>query len=111
MNTLVLEHESLATGVTFAADSFSVSLNDGRCLAIPLAWFPRLLDGSIREREKYSLLGGGEGVHWPDLDEDISVEDLLSGRGSCESQTSLGKWLSARHRSKALTPRAATGRR
>jgi len=98
MNTLVLEHESLATVIAFSGDSFTVSLNDGRSIAIPLAWFPRLLEGTMKERAKYTLIGGGEGIHWPGLDEDIRVEDLLSGRGSQESQASLKKWLQSRRK-------------
>ncbi|WP_230980122.1 DUF2442 domain-containing protein [Oryzicola mucosus] len=67
------------THVTFAADSFSVELSDGRVLSVPLAWFPRLLHATPEQREKLTL--STRGLHWEDLDEDISVEGLLAGRG------------------------------
>ena len=71
-------------------------LDDGRRLAVPLAWFPRLLDGTKAERADYELIGEGEGIHWPQLDEDISVEGLLAGRRSAESAGSLAKWMARR---------------
>ncbi len=98
MNTLTLEHECLVTGLSFSGDSFTVHLNDGRHISIPLAWYPRLLAGTKAEREHYKLIGGGEGIHWPKLDEDIRVDDLLSGYRSQESQISLKKWLQKRHK-------------
>ena len=98
MNILTLEHECLATRLSFSEDSFTVYLNDGRHIAIPLAWYPRLLAGTKRERENYELIGGGEGVHWPKLDEDILVDGLLSGRPSQENQSSLKKWLQKRRK-------------
>jgi len=67
-------------------------LDDGRALSVPLAWYPRLLDGTQTERENYELIGDGEGIHWPELDEDISVEGLLAGRRSAESAASPAKW-------------------
>ena len=63
---------------------------------MPLAWFPRLMHASIEEREHWRLIGNGTGIHWEDLDEDISVEGLLAGHPSGESQTSLAKWLRER---------------
>jgi len=98
MNILSLEHECLATKLSFSEDSFTVYLNDGRHITIPLAWYPRLLAGTKHERENYELIGGGEGVHWPKLDEDILIEGLLAGRPSQESQSSLKKWLQKRRR-------------
>ncbi len=74
----------------------SVRLDDGRVLSVPLAWFPRLLHGTEAERKNYELLGEGEGIHWPELDEDISVEGLLAGRRSAESAASLAKWTQRR---------------
>lgn len=65
-------------------------------LSTPLAWYPRLLYGAKQEREKYELIGDGEGIHWPDLDEDINVEGLLAGRRSVESDASLTRWLEKR---------------
>jgi len=73
-----------------------VDLNDGRTLSAPLAWYPRLLHATARERRKWRLVGGGEGIHWPDLDEDVSVKGLLAGRPSVESQASFKRWLARR---------------
>lgn len=75
MNTSILEYEHLAMGISFSEDSLSVNLNDGRCITVPLAWYPRLLAGTKREREHYEFIGGGEGIHWPGLDEDILVNE------------------------------------
>jgi hypothetical protein len=77
-------------------DALSVELSDGRTISVPLAWFPRLAHGTADERQKWRLIANGRGIHWTDLDEDISVENLLSGKPSGESQTSLKKWLEAR---------------
>jgi len=71
----------------------TVRLDDGRALSVPLTWYPRLLHGTAAERETYELIGDGEGIHWPALDEDISVEGLLAGRRSAESAVSLAKWI------------------
>jgi hypothetical protein len=79
-------------------DALTVILLDGRTVTVPLSWYPRLANGSSAERLNWQLLGGGHGIHWPDLDEDISVEALLAGRPSGESQSSLQKWLSSRGR-------------
>ena len=98
MNTLTLEHECPAIGISFSGDSFTVHLNDGRHVAIPLAWYPRILAGTKHERENYTFIAGGEGIHWPKLDEDVRVDDLLSGYRSQESQISLKKWLQKRHK-------------
>jgi hypothetical protein len=98
MNTFTLEHEPLASNLSFSTDSLTVHLNDGRHIAVPLAWYPRLLTGTKTERENYNFIGSGEGIHWPDLDEDIRVEDLLSGWPSQESRTSLKKWLQKRRK-------------
>ena len=73
-----------------------VDLRDGRTVTAPLRWYPRLLHGTARERRNWRLIGGGVGIHWPDLDEDLSVEGILAGRPSAESQASLKKWLSDR---------------
>jgi len=73
-----------------------MDLSDGRTVFVPLAWFPRLLHGTPEERNKWRLIGDGEGIHWPDLDEDISVENLILGKSSGESQKSFKKWLEAR---------------
>lgn len=81
MTTLTIESEPLATSVSFTADAFHVTLDDGRALSIPLAWFPRLLHGTPEQLHHWELIGLGQGIHWPDLDEDISVAGILAGRG------------------------------
>ena len=96
MSSLHTEKEALAEEVVFNKDSFSVTLSDGRVLTVPLAWFPRLVHGSEKERKNYRLIGMGTGIHWPDLDEDISVEGIIHGRASGESQESLENWLRER---------------
>ena len=80
MSTLTIETDPLATDVSFSASMLQVTLDDGRELAVPLEWFPRLRDGSPAARLNWRLIGHGEGIHWPDLDEDISVLGLLSGK-------------------------------
>ena len=76
-----------------------VELRDGRVVSVPLAWYPRLGEGSPRERKRWEPLGLGIGIHWPDLDEDISVEGLLAGARSGESNTSLNAWRAGRRNS------------
>lgn len=73
-----------------------VDLVDGRTVTVPVQWYPRLANGTPAERRHWRLIGRGEGIHWPDLDEDIGVEDLLAGRPSGESRTSLQRWLKSR---------------
>jgi len=73
-----------------------VDLADGRTIAVPLAWFPRLANGTPEERANWQLIGRGVGIHWTDLDEDISVESLRAGRRSGETQDSLRRWLQRR---------------
>ena len=81
MRTLTLESEPVAVDVVFSTDSLRVTIDDGRELSVPLAWFPRLLHGSPEQRDQWELIGRGEGLHWEALDEDISVAGLLAGRG------------------------------
>jgi len=88
----------LAEDVTVTDDRLRVDLSDGRSIVVPLAWYPRLLHASPAERKNWRQIGKGKGIHWEDVDEDISVEGLLAGRPSGESQTSLRKWLAARSR-------------
>jgi hypothetical protein len=88
--------EALAQRVTASDEALSVDLADGRTITVPRAWFPRLSHGSPTERANWRLVGGGVGVHWPDLDEDISVESLLARRRSGEGRESLRRWLQAR---------------
>ena len=99
MSTLKVEQsEAKAQHVKVTADTLTVDLTDGRTISVPLAWFPRLLHGSGKERRNWRFISRGEGIHWPDLDEDISVEGLLQGQQSRESLTSLEKWLQTRRR-------------
>jgi hypothetical protein len=87
-----------AQHVAISDESLTVDLSDGRSISVPLAWYPRLLRGSPGERQNWRLIGNAEGIHWPDLDEDISVENLLLGQRSGESQDSFKKWLEKRNR-------------
>ncbi len=87
---------ALAMTVAINGDSLSIELSDGRVIAVPVAWFPRLARGTTTEQNHWRLIGKGEGIHWPDLDEDISVESLLAGRMSKESPESLQRWLTER---------------
>ena len=86
----------VAAEVIVRDEMLVVELSDGRTLAVPLVWYPRLWHGTPAERARYRLIGRGEGVHWPELDEDLSVEGLLAGRRSAESQRSLQRWLAGR---------------
>ena len=92
-----------ATKATATEDTLTAEINDGRTISVPLAWYPRLLDATREERENLQLIGSGEGIHWPDLDEDVSVDNLLSGQPSGESATSFQRWLEARRKGKAVT--------
>src|SRR5436305_5194982 len=85
-----------ATNVVITDDTLRVDLSDGRTISVPLAWYPRLAHGTAKERAAWRLIGRGEGIHWPQLDEDISVEGLIAGRPSGESQASVVRWLTAR---------------
>jgi hypothetical protein len=85
-----------ASSVVVNDDTLTVELSDGRSLAVPLSWFPRLAHGDPKERQNWRLIGSGQGIRWDDLDEDISIESLIAGRGSQESQASLAKWLKSR---------------
>ena len=76
--------------------ALSVDLSDGRSITVPLAWYPRLSHATSDERNNWRLIGNGHGIHWPDLDEDISVQNLLAGNPSGESQTSFKRWLDQR---------------
>jgi hypothetical protein len=85
-----------AVAVTIDDQSLSVELSDGRTIAAPLAWYPRLLHATPKERACWRLVADGEGIHWPDLDEDVSVEGLIAGRPSMETADSLAHWLAGR---------------
>jgi len=90
--------EVLATYVVVGEEELTVSLTDGRRLTLPVTWFPRLKHGTPAERNNWELIGDCVGIHWPDLDEDLSVEGFLAGRKSLESQKSLNRWLAYRAR-------------
>lgn len=87
---------AMAQQVTVTDDALIVDLVDGRTVSVPVSWYPRLAHGTPAERSNWRLLGRGEGIHWPDLDEDISVAGLLAGRPSGETQSSLQRWLKSR---------------
>lgn len=87
---------SCIQSVEVSADSLTLELTDGRTISAPIAWYPRLLHGTAEERENCELIGDGEGIHWPELDEDISVENVIRGCPSGESQESLERWLQRR---------------
>jgi hypothetical protein len=102
----VATESAAAQNVRVTDRALVVELRDGRVVSVPLAWYPRLADGSPRERRRWELLGPGIGIHWPDLDEDISIEGLLQGLPSGESPTSLDRWRASRKRpaNQALQP-------
>ena len=97
MSTFITKNESALAGtVEITEDTLVVELSDGRTISVPLSWFPRLLKGSAQERNNWRLIGKGEGLHWQDLDEDISIAGLLDGIPSQESQESFQIWLKPR---------------
>ncbi|MDL1911605.1 DUF2442 domain-containing protein [Chloroflexi bacterium CFX6] len=101
MTTLAIElRMASAQNVAVTEDSLIVDLSDGRTVSVPLTWFPRLLHGTSEERNRWRLIGDGEGIHWEALDEDISVENLILGKPSGESQKSFKKWLETRSKSR-----------
>lgn len=85
-----------AQAVTITKDALVVDLVDGRTIAVPLSWYPRLANGTADELADFMIIGRGEGIHWPKLDEDIGVGGLLQGKPSGESQASLERWLRGR---------------
>ena len=89
---------SLAQAARVTQDTLHVDLADGRTISVPLVWYPRLLHATAEERKNWRLIGKGRGIHWEAIDEDISVDGLLAGRPSAESQASFKKWLGSRSR-------------
>ena len=85
-----------AVDVHVSEDTLSVELSDGRTISVPLGWFPRLEQATEQERKNWRLIGKGHGIHWEDIDEDISVEGLVAGKPSGESQSSFKQWLQTR---------------
>ena len=88
----------MAKDVRVSARALTVDLHDGRTVSVPLDWYPRLAHGSPAERQRWELIGPGVGIHWPALDEDISVDGLLRGLPSGESEESFARWLNSRRR-------------
>ncbi len=97
MSSSAIEIEvPLAVDLRFEKDALVVLLSDGRALSVPLSWYPRLAHATPAERDHWRLISEGKGIHWPDLDEDISVEGLLAGRPSGETPDSFRRWLARR---------------
>ena len=97
MNTSVTEIViPAACSVTITDDTLCVDLLDGRTISVPMAWYPRLIQGTEAERNNWQFIGNGHGIHWEDLDEDISIEGLILGKPSGESQASFKRWLNSR---------------
>ena len=88
-----------AASVAITENTLTADLSDGRTISVPLTWYPRLVHATMEERCNWRLVGGGVGIHWPDLDEDLSVEGLLAGRPSGESQRSFTRWSQTHNRS------------
>ena len=91
-----------ATKVTVTDDILAVELADGRTISVPLAWFPRLVHGTAEERNRWELHADDQHIHWPDLDEDLSVEGLLAGRPSGEGERSFKRWLEAKRAGRSV---------
>jgi Protein of unknown function (DUF2442) len=87
---------SVAVDLQITVDSLSVELADGRQICVPLGWYPRLSHATPEECAEWQFVGGGSGIHWPALDEDVSIAGLIAGRSSAESQASLQRWLASR---------------
>lgn len=97
MNILVPENSlPRALSVIVTNDALEVHWSDGWRIAVPLSWYPRLCHATEAERANWRLIGGGEGIHWPAVEEDLSIESLIAGRPSMESQPSLARWLKSR---------------
>jgi len=97
MNTLAIRMDiPRVVTVSVTDDTLTVELSDGRTVSVPTVWYPRLVHATAEERQNWRLIGNGHGIHWESLDEDISVENLLAGRPSGESQKSFKQWLDKR---------------
>ena len=106
-------HRARAQSLSVSQEALTVDLVDGRTVIVPLVWYPRLWHGSKEERNNFEIFGDGAYIHWPDLDEDLTVAGLLEGKRSGESPTSLKKWLASRKpasRKHAPRPRRLTRR-
>jgi hypothetical protein len=109
MTSLTIELLEIPTiqDVIITDDTLSVDLSDGRTISVPLAWYPRLLNASYIERNDWRTISQGEGIHWTQLDEDISTKNLILGQPSGESQKSFQKWLNSRVQERGLAANPA----
>ena len=97
MNTSTIEARIPETEHVLVTDAaLQVRFSDGRTISVPLDWYPRLVHATRKEKDNWELIGEGEGIRWPDLDEDLSVEGLIAGRPSGESERSFNLWLEGR---------------
>ena len=104
MTTLAVElNFPYAEIVTVTEDTLNVDLSDGRTISVPLTWFPRLVYATPEQRDNWRLIGRGHGIHWEGIDEDISIEGLIAGKPSGESQSSFRKWLGKMKKAKMGT--------
>ena len=110
MPTLVASSEAVAIDVSCSNDAMTVVLDDGRTVSVPLVWFPRLLNATEKQRKEWEFIGGGIGIHWEEIDEDISIASLLSPEKFMRPANTLQPTSRARRKSKAQkNPRAARG--
>ena len=93
----------IATNITATDETLTVALEDGRIVSVPLNWYPRLVHATPEKRNNWELHAASQHIYWEDLDEDISVEDLLVGRRSGERQASFKRWLEARKAGRGVT--------
>jgi len=101
MSSLAAEHkEPRARNVAVTEESLTVDLVDGRTIIVPLVWYPRLWHGTAEERNHFEIFGDGTYIHWPDLDEDLTVAGLLAGLASSENPQSVKRWLEGRGQKK-----------
>ncbi len=97
MNTLAINIElPNIYSVQTTEDTLTFELDDGRTLSVPIAWYPRLQYATPEERENWRLIGGGQGIHWESIDEDINIQGIIAGKPSGESQSSFRRWLESR---------------
>jgi hypothetical protein len=89
MSILATATDERVRGVDVSEDTLTVALMDGRCISVPLAWYPRLLHASDTQRQQWQIAGGGYGIHWEEIDEDLSVEGLLRGAPAPRPKTSV----------------------
>jgi Protein of unknown function (DUF2442) len=89
---LAITKTALIESVRVSRDALIVRLDDGRVVSLPLAWYPRPAAANAEERANFEIIGRGHGIHWPDLDEDLSAEGLVAGRRSRESPSSFQRW-------------------